>query len=512
MHLMRSTLFLLFLLFSVGIFAQTEYGTCGFGTFDKTEFHKRLLRNKQFSKQNPPERAIRYVPLKYHLVGKNDKSGILNERHVLDNLNALNEAYEDVGFVFYIKDELNYVYNDFVYNDPGGSQFSVSLNKVGDAVNVFITNLATTPSGQSLGTTLGYYWTNLDVLVMRKDQVNADVGTMGHEVGHFFALDHTHNGWDVEPWDPNLHGNPYMGINTPAPNFPVKVELVDGSNCDIAGDFLCDTPADYNLGFGWIVGGDQCAPYTGGCKDRNDQLLDPDEENFMGYFINCDEYHFSNEQIAIMQSDFDNRPELINGGYVPNTAEISDDINLTYPIDSETTPAYTIIEFDWDDVDGATHYVLEVDKTPSFGISAIHAVTDKSEFTLEADLIKNFFYYWRITPFNESKGGTTSTFEKFRTGTATAVETIEGIDSWQLSPNPADLNQEIVLQIFGSQLNQDLSLRILNMNGQLQHEQIVKATTGNLRLNIRNLNLSQGFYFVELQGNKGRQSKKLFIK
>ena len=40
-----------------------------------------------------------------------------------------------------------------------------------------------------------------------------------------------------------------------------------------SGDFLCDTPADYNLGFGW----NNCN-YTGGAMDPNGILLNPDEK------------------------------------------------------------------------------------------------------------------------------------------------------------------------------------------------------------------------------------------
>jgi hypothetical protein len=84
---------------------------------------------------------------------------------------------------------------------------------------------------------------------------------LGHEVGHFFNLLHTHS---------SLFG----------------VECTIGFNCGFAGDRICDTPADPGLYIGkndfWVDGN---CEYTGQFAPpcRDDPPYDPDVTNIMAY-------------------------------------------------------------------------------------------------------------------------------------------------------------------------------------------------------------------------------------
>lgn len=64
-------------------------------------------------------------------------------------------------------------------------------------------------------------------------------------------------------------------------------ELASGANCNIAGDLICDTPADpYNIG-------DKLTDYIKDCifisllTDANGQLYQPDVGNIMSYYYPC---------------------------------------------------------------------------------------------------------------------------------------------------------------------------------------------------------------------------------
>lgn len=84
------------------------------------------------------------------------------------------------------------------------------------------------------------------------------VGTLLHEMGHYFGLPHTFEGSGVE--------------------------LVDGSNCETAGDGICDTPADP------FVEGEDMAEYVSDCRfislkvDANGEYYRPDIGNIMSYY------------------------------------------------------------------------------------------------------------------------------------------------------------------------------------------------------------------------------------
>jgi PKD repeat protein len=98
--------------------------------------------------------------------------------------------------------------------------------------------------------------------------------TLSHEMGHFFALSHT-------------HGNSNDIASTE--------ELVNGSNCESTGDFICDTPADPQLGASNVSFNCQ---YTGFAQDINEDFYQPDPTNIMSYSRKECRTFFSPQQYA----------------------------------------------------------------------------------------------------------------------------------------------------------------------------------------------------------------------
>lgn len=95
--------------------------------------------------------------------------------------------------------------------------------------------------------------------------------TLAHELGHLFGLVHTFEGGD---------------------------ELVDGSNCETAGDGICDTPADpYMEGdITWLR--DNCEFVYAG-TDSLGRLYQPDVGNTMSYY-DCSGCGFTRGQFLKM--------------------------------------------------------------------------------------------------------------------------------------------------------------------------------------------------------------------
>ena len=57
-------------------------------------------------------------------------------------------------------------------------------------------------------------------------------------------------------------------------------ELVSGSNCDTAGDLICDTPADPGLSSSNV---DTTCKYKGTSRDPDGNTYNPDTRNVMSY-------------------------------------------------------------------------------------------------------------------------------------------------------------------------------------------------------------------------------------
>lgn len=100
---------------------------------------------------------------------------------------------------------------------------------------------------------------------------------LAHAFGHFFGLDHTHaeiNGTPASPPPPIQSSG--LAINSN--------EFVDGSNCALYGDGLCDTEADpYPANTSYNRNHVMC-DYNGGVKDGKGDFYTPPLDNFMSFY------------------------------------------------------------------------------------------------------------------------------------------------------------------------------------------------------------------------------------
>jgi Pregnancy-associated plasma protein-A len=104
-----------------------------------------------------------------------------------------------------------------------------------------------------------------------------DYKILVHEFGHYFGLQHTA--------ERNLYG----------------VEKVDGSNCAVAGDRICDTPADPGELYEVYVNYSGC--YMEGLKEPETGLeYRPMIQNYMSYYSPCymREFRFSQGQLSVI--------------------------------------------------------------------------------------------------------------------------------------------------------------------------------------------------------------------
>lgn len=148
-------------------------------------------------------------------------------------------------------------------------------------INIFYVALIREPPQTAGFATLGGIAASGGSICMTK---GGGSGTLAHEMGHFWGLEHTFS-------------NPGQ-------------ELADGSNCATAGDQLCDTPADPYSGPDIEYVTDCIFSWMG--LDPNGQFYDADVGNIMSYYdCTC---HFSYQQYQLMAATFLNGGSP--GGYV----------------------------------------------------------------------------------------------------------------------------------------------------------------------------------------------------
>ncbi|WP_299278469.1 T9SS type A sorting domain-containing protein [uncultured Psychroserpens sp.] len=217
--------------------------------------------------------AISSVPIKAHIIRNTDGTGGLTAAQLNAAIANMNAFYANALLEFFLCDGINYI-DDSNYFDYETNQEAAltGANNVSNVINIYFAN--TVVSSQSGGGLCGYaYFPGGPETILMNNNCATNGSTLPHEMGHFFALSHTHG--------------PTNGAQT--------TELVDGSNCDTDGDFICDTPADPQLGYGNVT---SSCNYVGGATDANGDSFVPAPRNIMSYSRKECRDEFSPQQYA----------------------------------------------------------------------------------------------------------------------------------------------------------------------------------------------------------------------
>jgi len=501
---------------SLQTFAQHthERGVCGTNEIDI----ERTKANIAFAKSNPLQsRMTTYVPVRFHLVGESDGDNAPSPNSVLDLMAAINVDYAPHGLQFFLEDSdgevWDYTFDDRIYNDHADFIPFLRANAASNAIPIFVPNTATPPNSSGLGVTLGYYSPSNDYLVFKKSEVGSNASTASHEIGHYFSLPHTFRGWDCTSWQGTTNdftSSPVTISTAPCSNVPVElVSRGSDGNCATAGDLFCDTNADYNLGFGW----NNC-DYNGGVQDATGTPLTPDEDNYMGYFLDCNPYTFSGEQASTMLADLasSNRNKL--RGLTPtNTAEITDPVSNMIPADGSTTQFGSQATLSWDPVENAKYYFVEFGDRRSLRASnLIYSDIITSTSVVVPNLEAGETYYYRVRAFSQTWFGVNGEIVEFTTGTASSVTgQPEAVEAMLLYPNPSVQGVANTLKIV-SQQQGDITIVIRDLTGRTIATREEKLVTGDNLLNVSDMVPSvKGSYILSASNAKGISSQKFEV-
>jgi hypothetical protein len=512
LHMLRIFfLYLITLANILSLHAQSNLGICGtHGGEWEDMLTDRLLRNKMLLDQQPLDmRNTIYVPVTIHMVANGSGFGRVTHAQVLDMMCRLNQDFDSLNMRFYIKTLNENINNTGIYATQYSAGFVMGQLRDPAAMNIWVVDQAAGAApgpNDPPGTTLGYYSPSRDWIVIRKDQANANSVTLAHEVGHFFSIRHTHNGWDSQPWTTAI-GNP-APVNAPG---GVPTERHDGSNCQTAGDFICDTPADYNgLGFN-------------GCnyniaQDPTGAFINPDEQLFMSYFLSCNrnQYYFSNTQKSLMMTDYNHSSRnYLRPGVTPALPAVEALPTLTFPINNEFAPGFNSVNLQWTAVPGAQFYLLEIDVNQTFSSTSLirRVVTGGANNFTENTLQASRTYFWRVRPYNfysTCMGFTPAA--TFRTNTmVVSTSEIQELDEWTISPNPIVAQQSIQLSLQASKSFNGLFSLYSTAGQQVRTfgRQIIQQGNNNLRFDLNDM--LPGVYLLVLDHDKGREIKRVVI-
>jgi hypothetical protein len=213
------------------------------------------LRDRQNFHYFSGNKSITYVPVQSHIVRRSNSTGGLTAVELSNILLTLNHYYLDADIQFYECGPVNFIDDDSFFDFSSSDEGLIgSANDVTNVINIYYFNSVL--SGSSAVCGYSRFPPSVDRVIM-DNSCALNGSTIVHELGHYFSLYHTHG-----------------KTNTGTTN-----ELVNGSNCTIAGDDVCDTPADPNLS--GVVSA-TCG-YTGTATDANGQAYIPQANNIMSY-------------------------------------------------------------------------------------------------------------------------------------------------------------------------------------------------------------------------------------
>ena len=348
-------IFLILVLFTLPLGLYAQDSRCG--TFMTESDYTLFSSIRNMDGERSSERF--YIPIAYHCIARTNGTGVYRLRDLLTSHCELNEAFDSLGFTFYIH-SIDTIANTNYYEF---SSYSVgntikSQNNVPAVCNVYLNN---DPNGVCGYAT--FPGTSNPGIFVKHGCFGPGSTTLIHEMGHYIGLVHTFE---------TAYG----------------IEFVDGSNCSTDGDLFCDTPADF-LDYRW-----NC-PYLGDDVDPNgDPYLGViNEKLFMSYSDDDCMTMFSNEQKEHMRVVLPTQRSSHLYQSMPSGSSLAV-AQPVYPQTEDTLVNPGCATFTWRSVPGATHYnLLLPDVSPL--VTYVDVLTTDTFFTVN-QLLPNRQYRWKV--------------------------------------------------------------------------------------------------------------------
>jgi hypothetical protein len=239
--------------------AQTGYGQKKLSATEYNEEHLAFMagHREQIAIFNDSfTRAIIEIPIKVHIIRKDDASTVVTVAEIQAAIKNLNEQFLPIYIRFIPLPDYNYLNSTYFHAfDKTKEAELADKNDVDKAINLYIVgNMKIDKNNYNAYTHPPTNRPKDRIFITNKALL--DKISLPRQIGHYFSLYPTHGTHLTER----------------------TTELADGTNCKTTGDEICDTPADPRLD-GRMVDG-RCT-YIGNLQDGHNKFYRPQIENFM---------------------------------------------------------------------------------------------------------------------------------------------------------------------------------------------------------------------------------------
>jgi len=468
--------------FSITAFSQTiQQQGCGTPAMSEAQIQKIAQTVAHFQETQAKAKGtagVDSIPLSIHIVGRDNGTGYYELQKLFPLICNLNTHYAPVGFYFYIVWPIHYINNTNYYDHDftAGYQMMTSGN-IANTVNVYFVD---DPAGNC-----GYFSPGADGVAIGKSCAAINSTTLTHELGHFFSLPHTFNGWEG-------------GIT---PSNPEYVRRGAGANCSTAGDGFCDTDADY-IPQRW-----NC-PYTGvPLTDPLGDTLHPDGTIYMSYSDDACMTRFSAQQITAMQANLAGpRSNLLNYSFPPYS-DMSTPV-VTFPTNNVFYSNQKTLQ--WNAVPGAQYYYVKITTQSLPTVVREEALTTNTSFTITSTLYENIPFQASITPLNgKNVCGTKTLIYPFTYSNTLGINDIAASNiAMDIIPNPA--NDYVSLTIQDLQKG-NYTIEVVSVTGQVIKKQVFNHKGGDDMVKVTTGDIANGLYTIKVTGGQYKGIKKLVV-
>lgn len=447
-------------------------------------------------KNNPQQRLDNgqtlFVPITIHAIG-NTEQDYPNAFDLMASICQINENFNGTNIQFFLANTIQYHTNSAVFGFESNAYLEklkilTSTYYIPNTINIYFTKINANSDGTYLcGAAPFPSWEDIYLngkggILINTDCLEEGAKTITHELGHHFNLLHTFE---------SANGEELVTRNSPL------------SNCTVAGDGFCDTPADTK---------NYSCPYqSDGSKDRQGELYNPDWQNYMSYYGNNCLSHFSQEQISEIRQTLLNDPK--RNVYLINQPPLTlppKDFTLTTPSNGSTLPVNEIT-IRWSIAANANTYLIKMTKIS--GETVYSNTTTANEITFAFP--NNFSgkqYKISVQAINDLNTCQTPIEEHtFSLGAPTTVyqNFIDGV-SFKLIPNPAAANGEITVRFNAGFYGQG-NISMYDIYGKEKLSTAVNFLRGENNINIPLNQLASGIYLVNIAAEGGSLTKKLVV-